>query len=560
MPVDAFVITALSHELNEYLHNSRIDKIHMPARDEVHILGRGQRGGFRLLMSAGSRNPRAHLSAQPRENPDKPPMFCMLLRKYLGNGRFAGIYQPHLERVLHFFWDSADELGVISRKTLICEMMGRNSNIILTGQDGRIIDSIRRVDSDMSAQRPVLPGLFYRDPPGQGKNDPTAITEQEFQVLLSLKPAEQPPEEWLLDTFSGLSPAVCRDLAAGDLQESFFCQVERIKRGELVPFLLSAAKGADVSALPLLNSRNTDAKPFEGSFSELLDVCCTNRELHDEIKRLVQEMLRQATSQCGKIKGKIAMQKKELLQAQGREALRENGDLLMANLHNIKKGQPTAQVEDFYSNGALREIALDPTRSPQQNAARFYKRYAKAKNAEAELKKQIKAGEREIIYWESVAEQLSRVQTKQELQEIKEELQPMHRRKGPPARLSEPYKFVSDEGISFRAGRNNRQNDELTMKSARKNDIWLHAQKIPGCHIVISVEGKEPQEETLVQAAAVAAYYSAAKNSPKVPVDYTLVKYVKKPQGSKPGFVTYERFKTILAQPDRDLAERLRVE
>jgi predicted ribosome quality control (RQC) complex YloA/Tae2 family protein len=477
MSVNVHVVTALAAELAEALEGGRIDKIYMPAKNELLISGRALHGPFRLLLSVHPQRARAHLTTVSRENPQSPPMFCMLLRKHLTNGRFAGLYQPHMERVLHFLWDAADEMGVISRKTLVIEMTGRHSNIILVDAEGRIIDCLRRADPEMSPDRPVLPGLFYRDPPRRG-------------VL--------PDPE-----------------------------------GE---------------------------KNYQSSVSEHLDELYSKRDLQDQLRQKSSPLTKKAKTNRDKLLRKIGYLRKEQLEAQDREHLRQKADLLMANLHRAKRGDEAVTVEDFYNEGQSLKIKLDITKSPQQNAAALYKAYTKAKNAETALNTQITQAERDIEYWESVLDQLSRISAERDLDEIREEISPSRQSGKKAPKISQPIRFRSSTGFTFHAGRNNRQNDLLTMKMASKNDIWLHTQKIPGCHVIIETNSTEPDEHTLYEAAVVAAWYSAAKTSPKVPVDYTAVKYVKKPQTAKPGMVIYDKFKTLLVEPDGELVEKLKLD
>ena len=558
MPVDAFAVTALAAELSAALEGGRIDRIHMPAKYEVHLTGRAAGGPFRLLLSAHPQRARAHLTTVARDNPQTPPMFCMLLRKHLANGRFAGIYQPHLERVLHFYFDAADELGLLSRKTLIIEMIGRHSNIILVDAEGRVVDCLRRVDPEMSPDRPVLPGLFYRDPPGQGKNDPTTVKEEEFLALHRLKPAEMTNHEWIGNTFTALSPLLCRDIAeagndSNSLWPSFFCAIKTIKEKNFTPY--SIKNGADFFSLPL---KTTPQAKYDGTFSALMDTLYTLRDQSEHLTQRASALTKTAKNKRDKLIRKIGLLKQELLDAQNREHLREKADLLMANLHKAERGAQSVTVEDFYHGGETVTIKLDPAKPPQRNAAGFYKAYAKAKNAETALVKQISQAENDAEYWNSVLDQLSRVAAERDLDEIREEISPGHHVRN--KKVSQPIRFLSSEGTIFRAGRNNRQNDLLTMKMAGKNDLWLHTQKIPGCHVVIETNGEEPGERTLYEAAAVAAWFSQARTSPKVPVDYTAVKYVKKRPGAKPGMVIYDRFKTVLVEPDEGLAERLRMD
>ena len=568
MPVDAFAVTALGRELSRMLEGGRIDKIHMPAKSEVHIIGRGLRGPFRLLLSAHPQRARAHLTTVSRENPQTPPMLCMLLRKHLTNGRFAGLYQPPLERVLHFHWDASDEMGLVSRKTLVIEMIGRHSNIILVDAEGRITDCLRRVDPDMSPERPVLPGLFYRDPPTQNKNDPTAITEEGFLALHRLKPPETENAEWIGNTFTAVSPLLSRDIAhdandSAGLYARFSEAFSHVKENNFIPYIIK--NGADFFSLPLQTMAQTT---YIGTFSEMMDTLYTLRDQTEHLAGRASALTKKAKTTREKLLRKIGLLEQELLSAQNREHIREKADLLMANLHLAGRGAQSVTVEDFYHGGEPVSIRLDPSKSPQQNAAALYKAYAKLKNAETALAGQIAQARRDAEYWDSVLDQLSRVATERDLDEIREEISPGKQTRGKTPKVSQPMRFRSSDGTVFRAGRNNRQNDLLTMRMANKNDVWLHTQKIPGCHVIIQRDAgpdgargaQEISQQTLREAASVAAWFSAAKTSPKVPVDYTSVKYVKKPPGAKPGMVIYDRFKTLLAEPDGELAEKLRID
>ena len=560
MPLDSIFVTALAAELSGTLEGSRIDKVFMPSADEVHFTAHGPAGKFRLLINGGTLHPRVHLTDISRENPAAPPMFCMLLRKHMTGGRFVKLYQPPLERVICLTWECADEMGGLSHKTVVCEMMGRHSNIILVDAEGRISDCLRRVDSEMSEQRPVLPGLFYALPPKQDKNDPFAVTEREFAQMLAHKPPDKPPVDWLLDTFAGLSPLVCRHLAAAPdmISERFFELASRVGRRDFSPcVLLKEGEPKDFCALPI-TAAPLETALWEGTLSALLDSVYTTGDNASRLRQRAQGMVKTAENNRDRLLRKIALQEAELAAARDRERLREQGDLLMANMHLIEKGQSAVTVENFYHpEQAQITIPLDPARSPHQNATRFYKAYAKAKNAEAVLGEQIERARTDAEYWESVIEQLLRVTGERDLEEIREELHPARQVKGRQPKLSLPHCFVSSEGVRFFAGRNNRQNDLLTLKTAAKSDTWLHTQKIPGCHVVIENTGTPIGEQTIFEAATVAAFFSKAKNSPKVPVDYTLVKNVKKPPGAKPGMVIYSRFQTMLVQPDGELVRRL---
>jgi predicted ribosome quality control (RQC) complex YloA/Tae2 family protein len=299
---------------------------------------------------------------------------------------------------------------------------------------------------------------------------------------------------------------------------------------------------------------------FKGSVSQYLDELYTKQDSEEQLRQKASSLTKTAKGNRNKLLRKAGYLRLELSGAQDREHLRQKADLLMANLHRAGRGDESVTVEDFYNDGQAITIKLDITKSPQQNAAALYKSYTKAKNAESAINLQITKAETDIEYWESVLDQLSRITCERDLEEIKEEVKPSRQTRGKTPKVSQPMRFRSSTGIIFRAGRNNRQNDMLTMRMASKNDIWLHTQKIPGCHVIIETNGAEPDGQTLYEAAVTAAWFSAAKTSPKVPVDYTAVKYVKKPQTAKPGMVIYDKFKTLLAEPDGELVERLRVD
>ncbi len=562
MPLDALVVTALAGELRRELTGARVDRIVQPARDEIQLALHTASGNVKLLISAGMRYPRVHLTTVARENPALPPMFCMLLRKHLQGARLCGLTQPPLERVLDLEWECVDELGEPVRRHLICELMGRHSNVILVGSDGRIMDCMRRVDSEMSERRQVLPGLFYALPPGQGKLSPMAVSEDELAALWTQKPPETPPEDWLLHTFGGLSPLICRELAFQGMPEALLRLRRTVWEGMFTPFMLCEKDEIkDFSCVPIGQYGALYSCRQAQSFSALLDEFYTKGDQREHMRQRGQSLQKTAAANRDRALRRVALQEQELAQAMNRERLREYGDLLMANLHIVGRGAAQVEVEDFYHPECARAvIALDAHKSPQQNAAKYYKDYAKAKNAEQLLAIQMERGRQEAQYWESVLEELGRVSSEKELTEIHEELSPPPRSRKQKEKVPQPHAFVSTEGIRFYAGHNNRQNDYLTFRLAARGDLWMHAQKFPGCHVVIDCSERRPGDDTLLEAAVVAATLSQGRNSPKVPVDYTLVRHVKKPPAAAAGMVIYDQFKTILVEPDEALLTRLRRE
>ena len=571
MPLDAVCLMAVRQELENTLSNARVDKIFMPGRDEVHLTMRGSYGNARLLLSSGS-SPRAHLTEKAAENPAEPPMFCMLLRKHLSGARLRGVEQPPLERALLFHFDATDELGDACHKILIIEMMGRHSNLILCGPDGRIIDCLTRVDAEMSERRQVLPGLFYRLPPAQDKQNPLEIGVDDWRALIHAAPPETAWDDWLLSRFTGLSPLVCRELSAhapDGTFEAILSQVlhwrSRVLSGLMEPWLLlEGDRPVDFSYLPVSQYGNRYRIVRAETFSKMLDTFFTERDRQGQLKARAADMTKRLNTLCDRTRRKMVLQERELLQTGQRELLRQAGDILMANLKNVPAGAATVELFDFYHDEP-REIRLEPALSAQQNAARYYKNYQRAKNAETHLTEQIKMGREELAYLDSVLEALSRAESIRDLLDIRQELvqggylrEKTRGKRSVKTTESAPLRFVSSTGVTFWAGRNNRQNDMLTLRTAAKGDMWLHTQKIPGSHVIIPTAGSDPDETTLLEAARIAATLSQASSAGKAPVDYTQAAFVKKPPGAKPGMVIYDKYKTLMVAPDRELVERLR--
>ncbi len=583
MPFDAVFLRAVAAELTERAIGARIDKVLQPARDTLVLNLRGHGGNERLLIAVGTNHARIQFTRAQFENPASPPMFCMLLRKHLTGGRILAISQPPAERMLDLTVECTDEMGERSEKHLIAELMGRNSNLILLGADGRILDCLRRVDYEMSEQRQVLPGLYYHLPPGQNKRDPLAADALAIAAVLPAPGEHRTADSWLVQTFAGLSPLVCRelsfrfcgqtdpDLALWDaarrsafcthLAESFAAAAERP-----TPYLLVRdGLAADFTYLPIAQyGAGTVSQPFD-SFSALLDAFYTARDQAALMRQKSQALVRTVTSARDRTARKLGNQRKELEATHGRERLRQLGDIVMANLHNMTRGQLRLTAEDFYDPEMKPvDIPLQPKLSPQQNAAKYYKDYTRAKNAEKYLTEQIASGEAELDYLSSVLDALGRAESERDLAEIRAELtaggylRGEGRKKQAKLPPSKPITFRSSEGFLIRVGRNNRQNDQLTLREAQRSDLWLHVQKMSGSHVIVACDGQTPGEQTVTEAAMLAAYYSAAREGQNVPVDYTPVRYVKKPAGAKPGMVIYTTYSTAYVTPDPALADRLR--
>lgn len=580
MPFDAIFLSAVTQQIQPLILGSRIDKVQQPTRDTVLLSLRSREGTCKLLLSASSNHPRIHLTHERYEQPAQPPMFCMLLRKHLSGGRIKALTQVPLERVVDLCMDCTDELGERSERHLYLELMGRNANLILTDADNRILDCLRRVDAGMSEKRQVLPGLFYRLPPSQDKCNPLAASEASVLELLSQVSFPTHLDRWLTDTYAGISPLIARELAylttgqtdcdLSTQDKSALSSVLARALSELADnmqpiLLLQADVRKDFTYRPILQYGSYMRQQTMQSFSELLDDFYTGRERAERVKNRSQVLNKTVSNLYARVSRKLELQKKELQATYGRDRLRQLGDIVTANLHRMQRGQARLIATDFY-DPQMQQIVIDLniTLSPQQNAAKFYKDYAKAKNAEKILTEQIAAGQKEQAYLASVLDELSRAETEHDLSEIRTELidggylhsNEKKRVKSPPA---QPMVFTSSDGFTIYVGRNNRQNDALTCRFAHKTDLWLHTQKIHGSHVIVVTHGSLPPDRTVTEAACLAAWFSQARFGQNVPVDYCPVRQVKKPTGAKPGMVVYENYKTCYITPDSALLSQLSV-
>ena len=584
MPIDAVFLESLRCELQEQLLACRVDKVQQPERDTILLSLRGPNGGGKLLLTASPNHPRIQLTSLSFENPAQPPMFCMLLRKHLTGGRLVSISQPPLERLVELTFDCIDEMGTPCQKKLILEIMGRNSNLILTGADGRILDCLRRVDFEMSEQRQVLPGLYYHLPPTQGKRSPWDASEEELRALLCAQKTQKMADSFLLETFGGLSPLLCRELAYAvfgqvdldlsqltdaqreDAAGKLFAALDQLHTGKRTPVILVRDERPwDFTCIPIRQYEGLIAQEPQPSFSALLDTFYAKRDSLERMRQKTQALRKTLTNLHNRTARKLANQQKELEATFDREHLRRLGDIVTANLHVISRGQARLTAVDFYDPEMKEiDIPLNPAISPQQNAAKFYKDYQKAKTAEKVLTEQIAKGEAELSYLASVLDELSRVESERDMQDIRQELteggylRETGQKKKMKLPASKPMVFRSSDGFEILVGRNNRQNDLLTCKLAQKQDIWLHTQKIHGSHVIIACAPETPPDRTVTEAMQLAAYFSQAREGQNVPVDYTRVKNVKKPAGAKPGMVIYDHSSTAVVTPDAALAEKLR--
>ena len=584
------------------LPGCRINKINQPERDELFFTLFGPTGSHRLLISANASAPRLQYTEAPRENPQQAPMFCMFLRKYLTGALIVEANQPGGDRIAELVLDCADEFGAPSRRRLIAELMGRYSNIILVDGDGRIMECLKRVDADMSPARQILPGLYYRYPESQGKLSLSDSTPETVSNLVAEAPGDSPVDRWLLDHFAWLSPITCREaayLACGDSGTQFsalpdrerlaaviLSLSEKIAGGDTAPWLLYETRAnpegqrirrpADFSYLPITQYEGTRELVRAESYCGLLDEFYTVREAIGHMQQRTSAVRKSVRGARSRLMQKLSAQRQELAASRDREALRRAGELLTASLYLVDRGADRVFLPDYEAepdeNGVYPtvEIRLDPRLSPQDNAQRYFKQYRRAKNAETMLRELIARGEQELQYLDSVADELERAVSERELTEIKAELadngyasqrwsqaKGQRRQKLP---VLAPMEFRSSRGFRILAGRNNRQNEQITLKMAGRGDIWLHAQHVPGSHVLIVSGGLQPDEETIREAAVLAAWHSGARSSGHVAVDYTLARNVRRQPGGKTGMVFYQDYQTVSVQPDEALCERLSCE
>ena len=569
MAFDAYFLSAVLEEVWEKCLGARIDKIHQPSRDTLILHLRCREGREKLLFAANPTAPRLHLTAASPENPAEPPMFCMLLRKHLMGARLTEITQPPMERAATFTFDCTDEMGFPVQKRLVAELMGRTCNLYLLNPDGRILDCLRRIGLDESSKRAALPGLNYQEPEPVAK---LPAENADFAAILEGAGADVLADR-LMDTLGGLSPLVCREaalFAAGDVDARiegldknavseklslFFA--EHIRHPRPCYYALPDGTPKQFAFCPI--RQYGDCQVAE-SFGSLLDSYYTLRDQKDTMRQKSGAVRKTVQNLCTRLQRKLAIQEKELAATFDRERLRQLGDILTANLHRIVKGQTAIDCEDFYDEEMKTvSIPLSAILSPQQNAAKFYKDYARMKNAEKELTRQMELAEGELNYLKSVLEELNRAGTEAELEEIRRELQEggylrgeTGKKRVKQAKLA-PMRFESTDGYPIYVGRNNRQNDELTFRLARKDDIWCHASKVHGSHVIISCGGATPPDDTVTQAAQLAAYYAESVGGQNIAVDVTSVKQVKKIPSGKPGMVIYHTYKTVIVNPYPDI-------
>ena len=586
MALDGITTAAIVHELKTNLIGGRIDKIHQPVADEIRFTVRGIGVVHKILVSANSSTPRIHITETTRENPMTAPLFCMVLRKHIAGGKIIDICQPDFERIVIIKVESKNEMGDMTIKKLILEIMGKHSNLILTDENGRILDSIKRITHEKSSVREVLPGKEYVFPPSQNKKNPLTAVKSDFLYTLHLQEGKK-LQEFLYKTYTGISPIMAGEMCfRADLEPSNSCQQTTTEGGEnlftafqdvmnevnqvnftpKIYYHPNSNRVLDFAVLEMKEFGSLEQKTFP-SVSKLLEGFYRERDNAYHIRQKAHDMRRLVASNIERCIKKKEIQLKTRKDVADMEIWRKKGELLTANIYAVPQGVTTFRTIDFYDeNMGEIDIALDPTKTGAENAQKYFSRYNKAKRTLSALEIQEKQNNEELLYLESVLNALENASDEADLIEIRSELAESGfvRRQTPKKGASRPKKakplhFVSTDGYDIFVGKSNLQNDELTLRFADSTDIWLHTKDIPGSHVIIRTNGTgTASDEALEDAANLAAYFSKAKNSSMVPVDYTQRKNVKKPNGAKPGMVIYLTNRTLYVTPDENKVQDMK--
>lgn len=589
MALDGITTSAIVSELKSALVGGRIDKIHQPVADEIRMTIRGLGSGAKkIIISANSAHPRIHLTESTRENPMTAPLFCMVMRKHIAGGKIVDICQPNFERIIILRVESANEMGDITTKNLILEIMGKHSNLILTDENGKILDSIKRVTHEKSSVREVLPGKEYVFPPSQDKKNPLEAEQGDFLFSLHLQEGRK-LQEFIYQTYTGISPIMAGEICSrAGVDASNSCQVTTLEEGEqlftafdktMAEIKAAAYQPAiyyqkennrivDFAVLEMTQFSGLQKKSFN-SVSALLEGFYQERDNEAHIRQKAHDMRRLVMSNIERCVKKKEIQLKTRRETKGMELWKKKGELLTANIYAVPQGVTTFKTIDYYEADMPEiEIAIDPAKTPAENAQKYFSKYNKAKRTLAALEIQEKQNEEELVYLESVLNALDNAKDDADLSEIRTELaesgfirRQVQKKGAQKPKKSKPLHYVSSDGYDIFVGKSNLQNDELTLRMAEPTDIWMHTKDIPGSHVIIRTNGQsELPEATMEEAANLAAFYSKAKNSSMVPVDYTQRKNIKKPNGAKPGMVIYLTNRTIYITPDENRVNQMKTE
>ena len=589
MALDGLVIHSLVDELSTKLVGGKVDKVHQPEDDEIVLYIRNNKENYKLVLSCSSSNPRVYIANDyKKENPKKAPMLCMLFRKYIQSGNIVGISQVGFERIIKISVDSLDELKEKSTKDIYIEIMGRHSNIILTHSlDNKIIDSAKRIPTSISRVRQILPGITYELPPAQSKLNPLHnISNSDF--IDSLKSYEGPIFKGIYSKFLGISPIISKEIcyranvnektAISDLSNSelnslyneFNNLFKDIRNNNYSPCIVVNEKVdrvVDFSCISL-NLYNEFKFIIKDSMSTILEDYYKTKDIKDRIHQRASDLKKSISIKLERLYHKQEKQEEELKEAENADIYKVKGELLTAYIYMIQKGMESIEVQNFYDpNYENISISLKKNLTPSENSQRYFKKYNKLKTAKKEITSQMSINKEEIDYLENILLNIENCENLAELQDIKDELISLGyskasgklKSKKEIAKLTtSPHEFMSSDGVKILVGKNNKQNDHLTLRIADPDDIWMHTKNIPGSHVIIKCAGKEVSEQTIYEGAMLAAYFSKSKMSSQVPVNYTKKKHVKKPSGSKPGMVIYETNSTMYVTPTEEMVASLK--
>jgi predicted ribosome quality control (RQC) complex YloA/Tae2 family protein len=573
MAFDGITMACIRLELDRALTGGRISKIAQTETDELLITIKNNREQHRLLLSASASLPLVYLTETSKQGPMTAPNFCMLLRKHIGSGRILSVTQPGLERVLCFTIEHRNELGDLCRKKLIVEIMGKHSNIIFCTEDDKILDSIKHVSLNMSSVREVLPGREYFIPHTQEKEDPLTITEERFYETVMKKPL--PLAKAIYTTLTGFSPLMAEELcfrasldgglpvdactgpAGLHLFHTFSRMMEDVKEGNFSPAVLYRGREPfEFSVLPLTQYREMESVPF-ASISRLLETYYADRNRVTRIRQKSTDLRKIVTTALERETKKLNLQEKQLKDTEKKEKYRIYGELLNTYGYSLEPGSRSLSAVNYYNNEPV-TIPLDPDLTPAENAKKYFDRYGKLKRTAEALTTQTAETRDAISHLESISTALDIALEESDLAQIREELTeygyirrhgPLGKKKAKPA-ASAPLHYISSDGFDIYVGKNNYQNEELSFKTASGNDWWFHAKNMPGSHVIVRTNGKELPDSTFEEAGRLAAYYSRGRQAPKVEIDYTQKKNLRKPNGSRPGFVVYYTNYSLMAEPD----------
>ena len=578
MPLDGITLNSIKQELSKALIGGRVDRIQQPETDEIIIAVRSQGKNHKLLLNAGANSPRIHFTEIAKPSPPQAPMFCMLLRKHLGGGRIIDIQQPDFERMIELYIESPNEMGDLSVKRLIIEIMGKHSNIMLIDAKDTIMDSIRHVSKELSSVREVMPGRGYARPPSQGKISPVPVDKEHFLGLL--KTESKRVQQAIYQSYNGISPVVASEIChrASVSSDDFTETLSDADKENLLKEFTSLYQNVennsfnchiydnhkrDFSAVFMNIYADRQISEAFSSPSVMLETFYRKQDNMHRISQKTSDLRKLVSTYIERCKRKSEIHHKTLLEIEDREQLRKYGEILTAYIYAIPEGADRVKLADFYEDNKEIEIPLNPTKTAAENAQHYFKGYNKAKRTFAALQDQMQANEEDLAYLDSVLTSISTVTDEEDIADIRAELAEQNflkkrqQVKGKKPKKSKPLHYLSSDGFNIYVGKNNTQNDELSLRFAHPSDIWMHTKDIPGSHVIIQTAGKDIPDSTILEGAMLAAYHSKGRQSSQVPVDFCPRKNVRKPRGAKPGFVIYDIYNTVYVTPDEKAIEKL---